>query len=62
MRAHRETEVPRAAKWNAEEARIDNAYKAKLADYTNKKTAYDKDKAEYDNASFVKRLVIDGAR
>ena len=48
----------RDTKWNAEEARIDNAYKAKLADYTNKKAAYDKAKAEYDNANFLKRQLM----
>ena len=55
LRARREAELARATKWNAEEARIENAYKAKLADYTNRKTAYLKDKAEYDNANFLKR-------
>jgi hypothetical protein len=55
LRARRETEVGRATTWNAEEARIDNAYKAKLADYTNKKAAYEKEKAEYDSANFLKR-------
>src|SRR5438034_1968494 len=55
LRARREAELARATKWNAEEARIDNAYKAKLADYTNRKTAYLKDKAEYDKANFLKR-------
>src|SRR4051812_33028056 len=55
LRARRESEVGRASKWNVEEARIENAYKAKMAEYTNKKAAYDKDKAEYDNANFVKR-------
>jgi hypothetical protein len=55
LRARREIELGRATKWNAEEARIDNAYKAKLADYENKKAAYDKEKAEYDNANFIKR-------
>ena len=55
LRARREAELARATKWNAEEARIDNAYKAKLADYTNRKTAYLKDQAEYDKASFIKR-------
>src|SRR5213083_549853 len=55
LRARRESELARATKWNAEEARIDNAYKAKLADYTNRKTAYLKDKAEYDKANFLKR-------
>jgi hypothetical protein len=55
LRARREIELGRATKWNAEEARIDNAYKAKLSDYENKKAAYDKEKAEYDNANFIKR-------
>lgn len=55
LRARRETEVGRDTKWNAEEARIDNAYKAKLSDYQNKKAAYDKAKAEYDGANIVKR-------
>ncbi len=55
LRARREGELARATRWNAEEARIENAYKAKLADYTNRKTAYVKDKAEYDKANFLKR-------
>jgi hypothetical protein len=55
LRARREAELGRATKWNAEEARIENAYKTKLADYTNRKTAYLKDKAEYDKANFIKR-------
>src|SRR5262245_32909698 len=55
LRARREAELGRATKWNADEARIENAYKAKLADYTNRKTAYLKDKAEYDKANFLKR-------
>jgi len=55
LRARRETEVGRATTWNAEEARLDNAYKAKLADYTNRKATYDKEKAEYDHANFIKR-------
>ena len=58
LRARRETELTRDSKWNAEEARIDNAYKAAMADYTNKKTAYDKAKAEYDNANFVKKELM----
>ena len=33
LRASREIEVGRAAKWNAEDARIENAYKEKLSDY-----------------------------
>src|SRR5213594_358104 len=55
LRGRREAELGRATKWNAEEARIENAYKAKLADYTNRKTAYLKDKAEYDKANFIRR-------
>ncbi|HXT38432.1 MAG TPA: hypothetical protein VN887_00265, partial [Candidatus Angelobacter sp.] len=55
LRARRETELGRATKWNAEEARIDNAYKAKMADYSNRKAAYEKDKAAYAAANFLKR-------
>jgi len=58
LRARRQTELPLAAKWNAEQARIDNAYNAKMAAYTNKKTEYEKDKAEYDQASYLKRMVM----
>ncbi|MFO1514578.1 MAG: hypothetical protein U1F83_16990 [Verrucomicrobiota bacterium] len=58
LRARREVELPRAAQWNAEEARIENVYKAKLADYTNKKKAYEKDKAEYEHASFIMRQLM----
>ncbi|HKS37363.1 MAG TPA: hypothetical protein VJW76_09255, partial [Verrucomicrobiae bacterium] len=58
LRARRETEVGRATSWNAVEARLDNAFKAKMTEYTNKKTAYEKDKAEYDNAGFVKRQLM----
>ena len=58
LRAQRETEVGRNAKWNAEEARIENTYKAKKADWDNKKAAYDKAKAEYDGANFVKRQLM----
>lgn len=58
LRARRETEVPRAAKWSAEEARIDNAYKAKLAAYTNKKSAYEKDKKEYESANVLRRQLM----
>jgi hypothetical protein len=58
LRARREAELARAAKWNAEEARIENAYKAKMADYTNKKAAYQKAKAQYDNANFLKRQLM----
>jgi hypothetical protein len=55
LRARRETELGRATKWNAEEARIDNAYKTKMADYANKKAAYEKEKADYAAANFLKR-------
>jgi hypothetical protein len=55
LRARRETELGRATEWNAAEAKIDNAFKAKMTEYTNKKTAYEKDKAEYAAANFVKR-------
>lgn len=58
LRARRETEVGRATEWNAEEARIENAYKAKLAEYTNRKNAYEKDKAEYAAANFIKRALM----
>jgi hypothetical protein len=58
LRARRDTEVGAASKWNAEEARIENAYKTKLAAYTNKKTAYEKDKAEYDSANILKRQLM----
>src|SRR6266404_1499546 len=58
LRARREAELARATKWNAEEARIENAYIAKFAEYTNKKTAYLKDKAEYDNANFIRRKLM----
>ncbi len=49
---------PGATKWNAEEARIENAYKLKMADYANKKAAYEKAKTEYDNANFLKRQLM----
>ena len=58
LRARRETELGRATTWNAEEARIENVYKAKLADYTNRKKAYEKAKAEYDSANFLKRPLM----
>jgi hypothetical protein len=58
LRSRREPEEGQAARWNAEEARIENAYKAKMAEYTNKKTAYDKEKAAYDNANFLKRQLM----
>ena len=58
LRAQREVEMPRATKWNAEEARIENVYKTKMAAYTNKKTAYEKDKAEFESASFLMRQLM----
>jgi hypothetical protein len=58
LRAGREVELGRASKWNAEEARIENAYKTKLSAYTNKKTAYEKDKAEYESANIIKRQLM----
>ena len=58
LRANREVELGRAAKWNAEDARIENAYKEKMIDYNNRKAIYDKAKAEYDNAGFVKRQLL----
>jgi hypothetical protein len=58
LRARRETELGRATTWNAEEARIENAFKAKMADYTNKKTAYEKEKADYEAANFIKRSLM----
>jgi hypothetical protein len=58
LRARRETEVTRNAKWNAEEARIENAFKAKMTEYANKKATFDKDKAEYDSANFLRRQLM----
>ncbi len=58
LRARREVEVGRATNWNAEEARIENAYKAKLSEYENKKAAYEKAKAEYASANFLKRQLM----
>jgi hypothetical protein len=58
LHARREVEVGRATKWNTEEARIENAYKAKMTEYANKKAAYDKAKSEYDSANFLKRQLM----
>lgn len=58
LRTRREAELARATKWNAEEARIENEYKTKLSDYTNKKTAYEKAKKEYDSANFLRRQLM----
>src|SRR5262249_36243467 len=46
------------AKWHTEEARIDNAYKTSIADYTNKKAAYEKDKTAYAAANFLHRQLM----
>jgi hypothetical protein len=58
LRARRETELAGATKWNAEEARIENAYKAKMTEYSNKKAAYEKDKANYAAANVLKRQFL----
>ncbi|HZR20363.1 MAG TPA: hypothetical protein VFE51_23975 [Verrucomicrobiae bacterium] len=58
LRARREVEVSRATKWNAEEARLENEFKAKMTEYANRKAAYDKAKAEYDGANFLKRQLM----
>lgn len=58
LRSQRGLEVAAASKWNAEEARIDNAYQARLSQYENAKAAYAKDKAEYDSANVVKRQFL----
>ena len=59
LRAQREVEVGRATKWNAEEARIENAYKTKMAAYANEKAAYERYKEKYDNANFLVRKLMD---
>jgi len=46
------------SKWHAEEARIDNAYQTSMSAYANKKAAYEKDKAEYASANFLKRQLM----
>src|SRR6478736_4422159 len=58
LRARREIEVGLASKWNAEEARIENAYKTKLSAYTNKMNTYEKDKEDYENANILKRQLM----
>jgi hypothetical protein len=58
LRQQREQEVAAASKWNAEEARLDNAYQAKLAEYENAKAAYVKAKTEYDSANILKRQLL----
>lgn len=58
LRARRETEVVRASSWNEEEARIENDYKTKMAEYANKRRAYEKDLAAYNSANFLKRKLM----
>jgi hypothetical protein len=58
LRGQREAELARATKWNAEEARIENAFNAKLADYANTKATFEKAKAEYDSANFLRRQLM----
>ncbi|MGZ5529071.1 MAG: hypothetical protein ACXWJB_10405, partial [Limisphaerales bacterium] len=58
LRAQRETEVGRASQWNAEEARLENDFKIRMADYANKRAAYEKDLAAYNSANFVKRQLM----
>jgi hypothetical protein len=58
LRAQRETEVGRASQWNAEEARLENDFKVRMADYANKRAAYEKDLAAYNSANFVKRQLM----
>lgn len=58
LRANREVEVGRSSKWNSEEARLENEYKAKMVDYENKKGQYEKDNAAYDSANFLKRQLM----
>jgi len=58
LRTRRETELARASKWTVEEARIENAHKARMTEYTNKKATYDKEKAQYDNANFLRRKLM----
>lgn len=58
LRSRREIELYRAKDWNAEEARIENAYKSRLSYYTNRKNAYEKAKAEYDKATRLERAIL----
>ena len=55
LRARRETELGRASQWNAEDARLDNNYKAKLVAHENAKSQYEKDKAAWDKATVLQR-------
>ncbi len=58
LRGRREAEMAHATKWNAEEARIENDYQTKAAEYANKKAAYEKDKAVFENANYLKRHLM----
>lgn len=58
LRARRELEVPRAAAWIAEEARLENEYKQKMADYANQKAAYEKAQAQYEKANPFMRALM----
>jgi hypothetical protein len=58
LRARRELEVPRAAAWIAEEARLENEYKQKMADYMNQKAAYEKAQAQYEKANPFMRALM----
>jgi len=58
LRAQRETEVGRASQWNSEEARLENDFKVRMADYQNKRAAYEKDLAAYNSANFLKRQLM----
>ncbi len=58
LRARRELEVPRAAKWIAEEARLENEFKQKMSEYSNQKAAYDQAKAQYDRANPFMRALM----
>ena len=58
LRARREIEVGRASQWNAQEARIENAHKPRMAEYANRKAAYEKEQAEYGSANFFRRKLM----
>lgn len=66
LQSQRETELARAGKWTAEEARLENDFKATMLAYENAKSEFEKDKAAYDKASvlqhpFMKKPVDPGA-
>ena len=58
LRARREAEFPRAAAWNAEQARIDNEFNKKMAEHNKKKAAYEKDKEDYAKAGYIRRKLM----